>query len=178
MCGAARELTRTRTHTYAVLSGMTRRLPADRVFLYLGGWALDHIGPFLSYATHTSSTVGPCGAIGPWAHPPSTSHPSASKGPVIPPQPLRALLESVPNYPTQGFMIARNSARPKILGQHTSYVPVSAAYRIKNDYNGQIFNLIRSEQWHRISSFSPFVFIGRGTRDRNRCGYYRLCHNG
>lgn len=38
MRGAAR----TRTHTYTELGGMTRRLPAGRAFLYLGGWAYDH----------------------------------------------------------------------------------------------------------------------------------------
>jgi len=40
-CGA-RALTRTRTYTYAELGGMTRRLPVDRAFLYLGDWAHDH----------------------------------------------------------------------------------------------------------------------------------------
>jgi len=62
--------------------------------------------------------MGHHGAVGPWVHPPSTSHLGESK-----PGPCHAAATTASSVRVrallQSFKIAPNSALPKILGQHT-----------------------------------------------------------
>jgi len=106
MRGAPRELTRTRTHVRRARWDDTSTPRGSDLFIpgRLGPWSS---GPFFSYATHTSSTVGPRGAVGPWAHPPSTSHPSASKATFTPPQPRRPGSSQCPITPPRVSRLPR-----------------------------------------------------------------------
>jgi len=147
MRGAARELTRTRTHTYAELGGMTRRLPVDRAFLYLGGGALS-----------CSMPRTPRRRWAPWRRRP-LGQPAVDLLPQRVKRPSHATATSggpgssqCPIIPLRVSWLPWLVHAPKFWGQHTSYGPVSTASRNKNVDNCQFFDLNRSRLWHRISS--------------------------